>query len=72
MNLQQIRKNLGQNLHLRPIPHRVGDAGQRLLMLKAHWPPRAAPVYQPFLPWTSMRGIGNRRLCFFKQSRSAG
>jgi hypothetical protein len=37
MNLQQIRKNLGQNLHLRPIPHRVGDAGQRLPAIDDLW-----------------------------------
>jgi hypothetical protein len=37
MNLQPIRKNLGQNPHLRPIPHRVGDAGQRLPAIDDLW-----------------------------------
>jgi hypothetical protein len=37
MNLQQMRKNLGRHLHLRPIPHRVSDAGKRLPDIDDAW-----------------------------------
>jgi hypothetical protein len=37
MNLDQMRKNVGRRLHIRPIPHRVGDDGMRLVAIDDLW-----------------------------------